>query len=86
MLIGQRVYLVMKTELKQSKKENGSAYLLVDLLELNTGTIFNIVDKNVEDMNKLKQMTKYEIDLDLTSSRYGLQLSIANIGKEFGGI
>ena len=86
MLIGQKVYLVMKTELRQSKKENGSAYLLVDLLELNSGTIFNIVDKNVEDMNKLKQMTKYEIDLDLTSSRYGLQLSIANIGKEYGGI
>lgn len=86
MLIGQKVYLVTKVEAKQSKKEGSGSYLLVDLIELNSGATFNIVDKNVELMNRLKQMTKYEIDLDLTSNKYGLKLTIANIGKEFGGI
>ena len=38
--------LVTKVELKQKKGDNGGAYLIVDVLDLNSGDLFNKICLN----------------------------------------
>lgn len=76
--------LVTKVELKKNSK--GEAYLLIDLLDMASGDSFNIMSKDIEFMSKLKQMTKYKVDLLLSSSKFGLRLEIDNVIEELGGI
>lgn len=76
--------LVSKVEVKKNKKEE--AYLLIDMLDLATGDSFQLVDKNIELMQKLKTMTKYQLDLNLSSSKFGLRLEIDHVGKNLGTV
>lgn len=76
--------LCSKVEIKKNSK--GEAYLLIDLLDIASGDAFNIMSKDIELMSKLKPMTKYEVDLSLTSSKFGLKLDLKNIIEELGGI
>lgn len=76
--------LCSKIELKQNKE--GQAYLLIDLLDIVTGDSFNLMSKNIELMKKLKAMNKYNVTLNLTSSRYGLKLDLEEVGDDLGGI
>lgn len=84
MKISNIVSLVTKIEAKQNK--DGANYLLIDLLDLGSGDNFNIMSKDIELMSKLKAMTKYKLDLELKSSKYGLKLDLAGIKEELGGI
>lgn len=84
MKINNILSLVTKIEAKQNKE--GANYLLIDLLDLSSGDNFNIMSKDIELMSKLKTMTKYKLDLELTSSKYGLKLDLAGIKEELGGI
>lgn len=76
--------LCSKVEIKKNSK--GEAYLLIDLLDIVSGDAFNIISKDIELMSKLKPMTKYKVDLSLTSSKFGLKLDLNNIIEELGGI
>lgn len=76
--------LCSKIELKQNKE--GQAYLLIDLLDIVSGDSFNLMSKNIELMKKLKAMNKYNVTLNLTSSRYGLKLDLEEVGDDLGGI
>ncbi|WP_297637281.1 hypothetical protein [uncultured Clostridium sp.] len=76
--------LVTKVELKQ--KKDGGAYLLVDMLDMKSGDLFNILHKNVEDMGKFPAMQKVDVTLNLTSSKYGLSLAIEKVGDGKGEI
>ncbi|WP_195989384.1 hypothetical protein [Clostridium sp. D53t1_180928_C8] len=76
--------LCSKIELKQNKE--GKAYLLIDLLDISSGDSFNLMSKNIELMKKLKAMNKYNVTLNLTSSRYGLKLDLEDVGDDLGGI
>ena len=76
--------LCSKIELKQNKE--GQAYLLIDLLDISSGDSFNLMSKNIELMKKLKAMNKYNVTLNLTSSRYGLKLDLEDVGDDLGGI
>jgi len=76
--------LVSKVEIRKNKKDE--AYILIDMLDLATGDNFQIFDKNIELMQKLKTMTKYSLDLNLTSSKYGLRLGIDNIIENLGSV
>ena len=76
--------LCSKVESKTNGK--GEAYLLIDLLDISSGDSFNIMSKDITLMGKLKPMTKYNIDLNLSSSKYGLKLEINNIVEELVSI
>lgn len=76
--------LVSKVEVKKNKKEE--AYLLIDMLDLATGDSFQLIDKDIELMQKIKPMTKYQLDLNLTSSKYGLRLELDHVGKSLGTV
>lgn len=76
--------LCTKVDLRTNKE--GGAYIIITLLSLKDGTSFEIMEKNIEYMQKLQPMNKYVLNLDLQSSKYGLRMALDSIGKELGGI
>lgn len=76
--------LVSKVEVKENKE--GKGYLIINLLDLVSGDNFQIINKELELLGKLKPMTKFKIDFDLTSTKYGLKLDIDKIIEEKGNI
>lgn len=76
--------LVTKVEVKENKE--GKGYLVINLLDLVSGDNFQIINKELELLGKLKPMTKFKIDFDLTNTKYGLKLDINKIGQEIGVI
>ena len=76
--------LVTKVEVKENKE--GKGYLIINLLDLASGDNFQLINKELELLGKLKPMTKFRIDFDLTSSKYGLKLDIDKIVEEKGNI
>lgn len=78
-------FLITKVDIKK-KKDTNENYLMVSMLDLNSGDVFDIIHKNIEDMRNLTPMTKMNIELNLSSSKYGLALSINNIGEVTGNI
>lgn len=76
--------LVTKVELKQNKE--GKAYLIIEFLDLEDGSSYQLIEKDIELMKSLKHMTKYKVDLKLSSNKYGLKLEIVKIIEELGAI
>ena len=85
MLIKKLDMLCTKVEVKE-KKDNKEQYLMISLLDLGSGDVFDILEKDLEVMKNIVPMTKYKVDLRLSSSKYGLSLAIENIGDNLGGI
>lgn len=76
--------LCTKIDVKENKE--GNKYLMISLLDLLSGDTFDILSKEVELLSKLKPMTKVKVNLNLSSSKYGLKLEIADFLEELGGI
>ena len=76
--------LCTKVEVKENKE--GNKYLMISLLDLVSGDNFDILSKDIELLSKLKPMTKVKVNLNLSSSKYGLKLEIADFLEELGGI
>lgn len=85
MLLKKLDMLCTKVELKE-KKDSKEQYLMVSLLDLNSGDVFDVLEKDLEVMKNIIPMTKYKVDLKLSSSKYGLSLTIEHIGENLGGI
>ena len=76
--------LCTKVEVKENKEKN--KYLMISLLDMATGDSFDIVSKDIELLSKLRAMTKVKVNLNLSSSKYGLKLEIADIIEVLGNI
>ena len=76
--------LCTKVEVKENKE--GNKYLMISLLDLVSGDTFDILSKDIELLSKLKPMTKVKVNLNLSSSKYGLKLEIADILEDLGSI
>ena len=75
--------LCTKIEIKKNKE--GNQYLMISLLDLGSGDVFEIVEKEqLEIISKVIPMNKYNVNLDLTSSKYGLSLKLNNIDGPIG--
>lgn len=77
-------FLIAKTEVKT--REDKTQYLMLSILDLGSGDVFDIVHKNIEDYAKLKPMTKVDLEVDISNSKYGLKLAIVEIGETLGAI
>lgn len=77
--------LVTKIEAKK-RKDTTEQYLMISFLDINSGDVFDVIEKDIEMLVKIQPMTKYNMDLQLSSSKYGLKLSIINLNKELGGV
>ena len=67
--------LILKIEPKTSK--DSTDYLSISFADSN-GDTFNIITKNME-FTGLQAFKQYQAILSLTSSKYGLKLSIDNV-------
>lgn len=76
--------LCTKIDVKENKE--GNKYLMIGLLDLVSGDTFDILSKDIELLSKLRPMTKVKVNLNLSSSKYGLKLEIADFLEELGGI
>lgn len=76
---------VLITKVESKKNKEGADYISISFLDLASGDNFQVISKEIEYI-KLKPMTKYNVTLNLSSSKYGLKLDIEDVGKEIGGI
>ena len=67
--------LILKIDPKTSK--DGSDYLSISFADTN-GDTFNIITKNME-YTSIQTFKQYQAILSLTSTKYGLKLSIDHI-------
>lgn len=77
--------LITKVEIKE-KKESKEKYLFINFLDLATGDLFEVIEKDLEYLSKIKPMEKYKVNLSLSSSKYGLKLELEEIKEDKGGI
>lgn len=84
MLIKNVEILATKLEIKESK--NNNKYLMITFIDLLTGDVFEVIEKDLQLLSNLKVMNKYVVDLQLTSSKYGLKLNIEEIKSNNGTI
>ncbi|MBW4863035.1 MAG: hypothetical protein KZY55_08250 [Paeniclostridium sp.] len=77
--------LITKIDIKE-KKDSKEKYLMISFLDMATGDVFEVLEKDLDYLSKIKQMQKYKIDLELSSSKYGLKLEIAEVKENKGSI
>ena len=77
--------LITKIDVKE-RKDNKEKYLMISFLDMETGDVFDVLVKDLEYLNKIKQMQKYKVDLNLSSSKYGLKLELIEIKESKGNI
>lgn len=71
------------------EKENSNTrlpYWKVKCVDLTEGDSFDINLKERDIAEKLEIMTKYNLNLSLNNSQYGMRLSIDSINKKLGNI
>lgn len=85
MLIKKLDMLCTKVDVKE-KKDTKEQYLMISLLDLGSGDVFDILEKDLEMIKNIVPMNKYKVDLKLSSSKYGLSLAIESLGDNLGGI
>ena len=77
--------LVNKLEIKE-KKDSKEKYLMINFIDMQTGDLFEVVEKDLDYLSKIKQMQIYKVDLNLLSNKYGLRIEIAEIKETKGSI
>ena len=77
--------LITKVEIKE-KKERKEKYLYINFLDMMTGDLFEVIEKDLEYLSKVKPMQKYKVNLSLSSSKYGLKLELEEIKEDKGAI
>ena len=77
MLIKNVNMLITKVEVKESKDR--VQYIFLNLVDRATGDMFEIVEKDMTLLGSLKPFTDIKVNLNLTSSKYGLMLKLDSI-------
>lgn len=85
MLIKSANMLCTKMEVRE-KKESKEKYLLISLLDLTSGDLFDLIEKDLSFLSSIKAMNKYTFDLKLNSTKYGLNLAIESVTDSLGEI
>lgn len=85
MKINNTEILVTKIELRE-KKDSKDKYLIIDFVDLGSGNAFELIEKDLELLGKIKTMNKYAVDLNLSCTKFGLRLELENIVKDLGSI
>ncbi len=77
--------LITKVDIKE-KKDSKEKYLMISFLDMSTGDVFEVLEKDLEYLSKINQMQKYKVDLNLSSSKYGLKLELVEVKEGKGSI
>ena len=84
MIIKNLEILVTKVERKKNSKN--VEYLSVGIVTLDDGSTFNVMEKNEERFGQYCPMCKYKADLVVSSSQYGINVSIKELSAPEGSI
>ena len=84
MKISKKDILVTSCDLGKNKQDQ--AYVNLQFIDMENGMSYQIISKDIDLMNKVKKMTKYKVDLELTSSKYGLKLDIPVVLEDLGAV
>ena len=77
MLIKNVTMLITKVEVKENKDR--VQYIFLNLVDKSSGDMFEIVEKDLTLLGSLKPFTDIKVNLNLTSSKYGLMLKLDSI-------
>ena len=61
-------------------------YLAIGIMTLDDGTNFNVLERDSEKFGMYKAMEKYKVNLKISSSQYGINVSIEEVLKDLGNI
>ena len=61
-------------------------YLSIGIMTLDDGTNFNVLERDSEKFGLYKAMEKYKVNLKISSSQYGINVSIEEVLKDLGNI
>ncbi|MGL4449790.1 MAG: hypothetical protein ACRCTZ_01195 [Sarcina sp.] len=74
--------LVTKVEVK-TKKDSTEKYVMVSFVDMLTGDVFNVLEKDIEVLSKVTAMKKRSgFEVNFTDSKYGIKLDVLDYGKE----
>lgn len=77
--------LVSKITRKRNSKTNLD-YLALSIGTLDDGSVFNVLERNEDNFKLYEPMEKYNVDMSITSSQYGVSVGIDNINASKGNI
>ena len=77
--------LVSSVEIRKNSKTN-LEYLMLGVLTLDDGTNFTVLEKDMSKQGLLKPMNKYRVNLKVSSSQYGINVTIEDVLKDEGNI
>lgn len=77
--------LITKVDVKE-RKDSKEQYLMISFLDMATGDVFEVLERDLDYLSKVNQMERYKIDLNLSSSKYGLRLELLEVKEGKGSI
>lgn len=77
--------LITKIDVKD-KKDSKEQYLMISFLDMASGDVFEVLEKDLEYLGKVSPMQKYKVDLNLSNSKYGLRLELVEVKESKGNI
>ena len=74
--------LITKVEVK-TKKDSTEKYIMVSFLDMLSGDVFEVLEKDIEVLSKVQPMTRREnFEVNFVNSKYGIKLDVIDYGKE----
>lgn len=74
--------IVTKIEVK-TKKDSTEKYVMVSFLDMLSGDVFDILEKDIEVLSRVHSMTKREnFIVNFSNSKYGIRCEVIDYGSE----
>ena len=77
---------ILVTSCTIGKNKQDQAYINIQFVDMQDQNSYQVISKNLELAQKLQGMKKYKVDLELTSSKYGLKLDIPVVLEDLGAV
>lgn len=84
MLVKNIEILVSSIEMRKNSKNVD--YMSLGVVTLDDGTTFNVLEKDMNKQGLLKPMNRYRVNMKISSSQYGINVSIEDVLKDEGSI
>ena len=74
---------ILITKLDAKTGKNGDNYILVSVLDMESGDVFDLITKDLNALKELTPMTKREnFIINFKATKYGIKPEILDYGKE----
>lgn len=77
--------LVSSLEVKKNSNTKED-YISIGILSLDDGTNFTVSEKDMKMLQILQPMNKYKMNLNISSSQYGIRIGIESVIRDLGNI